>query len=251
MRPSVRRAVFLVAGAGLAAFYLWGLKALPPFGEYHGAYGRVVDSLSIRRTHATGVVSAVNFVFRGFDTIGEEFILFVAALGVAVVLRQMRGEKEGPGADAAAGLEVRPVSEAIRLVALAMIGPVLVIGWWLATHAQTNPSGGFQGGVVMTSAIVLIYLAGQYVELHRMSPVDVLDSVEAFGAGGFVAIGLAALASGFAFLKDFLPLGTIPGAVDSGGTIPLISFCVGVEVATAFLLIISELLEQTLFLRSG
>jgi hypothetical protein len=29
-----------------------------------------------------------------------------------------------------------------------LLGPTALIGWWLATHAQTNPSGGFQGGVI-------------------------------------------------------------------------------------------------------
>jgi hypothetical protein len=53
------------------------------------------------------------------------------------------------------------------------------------------------------------------------------------------------------YLCNFLPLGTTPGAVDSSGTIALISFFVGIEVAAAFVLIVSELLEQTLLIRQG
>lgn len=249
MNASARRGLFLAGLGGLCAFYLWGLRGVPPFGSYRGPYGDVVNALAVAETHATGVVSAVNFDYRGFDTVGEEFILFVAALGVATVLRQLREEQEGSGRDAAPGIEVQPISDAVRLIALAFTGPTLVIGWFLATHAQTNPSGGFQGGVVMTSAVVLIYLAGQYLSLRRLSPVKVLDSLEAVGAGGFVAVGLGALASGASYLADVLPLGKVPGAVDAAGTIPVISFCVGIEVASAFLLIVSELLEQTLFLQ--
>ena len=52
------------------------------------------------------------------------------------------------------------------------------------------------------------------------------------------------------YLYNFLPLGTIPGAVSSSGTIALISFLVGIEVAAAFVLIIGELLEQTLLRRA-
>jgi len=40
------------------------------------------------------VVSAVNFEYRGFDTLGEEFILFIAATGVATVLRHLRDEHD-------------------------------------------------------------------------------------------------------------------------------------------------------------
>ena len=39
--------------------------------------------------------------------------------------------------------------------------------------------------------------------------------------------------------------------MSSGGTIPLISFCVGLEVAAAFVLIVGELVEQTLLVRRG
>jgi len=50
---------------------------------------------------------------------------------------------------------------------------------------------------------------------------------------------------------NFLPLGQAPGAVSSSGTIALISFFVGIEVAAAFVLMIGELLEQTLLVRTG
>jgi multicomponent Na+:H+ antiporter subunit B len=79
--------------------------------------------------------------------------------------------------------------------------------------------------------------------------VDITDAVEAIGAGGFAAIGVSAIPLGLPYLANFLPLGTTPGAVDSGGTIPLISFFVGLEVAAAFMLIFGELLEQTLLIR--
>ena len=124
----------------------------------------------------------------------------------------------------------------------------MVVGWYLASHAQTSPSGGFQGGVVLATAFILIYLAGKLF-FQRVSPVDVTEAAEAIGAGGFVCIGLSAVALGLPYLNNVLPLGHPPGAVDSSGTIALISFFVGVEVAAAFVLIVSELLEQTLLIR--
>ena len=75
--------------------------------------------------------------------------------------------------------------------------------------------------------------------------------VEAAGAGGFAAVGVSAVATGLPYLYNFLPLGSTPGAVSSSGTIALISFFVGLEVAAAFILIVGELLEQTLLIRHG
>ena len=45
-----------------------------------------VADVAVAQTNATGVVSAVNFSYRGFDTVGEEFTLF------------RRGRRDGRGA---------------------------------------------------------------------------------------------------------------------------------------------------------
>jgi multicomponent Na+:H+ antiporter subunit B len=244
--PRQRLWLFGVAIAGFAAFYLWGLAGLPGFGHYPGPYGDVINRIAVKQTNATGVVSAVNFEYRGFDTLGEEFILFVAATGVSLVLRHLRGERERPADDDALDREDAVSTDAIRVAALVFVGPTVVLGWFLASHAQTSPSGGFQGGAVLASAFMLIYLGGQFLTFKRVSPVDITDAIEAAAAGAFAVVGVAALALGLPYLANFLPLGGAPGAVSSSGTIALISFLVGIEVAAAFAAMVSELLEQTL-----
>jgi multicomponent Na+:H+ antiporter subunit B len=248
--PRQRLWFFAVAAAGLVACYLWAFAGLPGFGDYPGPYGEAILRVAVQQTNATGVVSAINFEYRGFDTVGEEFILFTAAAGMSVVLRRLRKERETEPADEADSRTVPPTSSAIRVPALLLVGPTAVIGWWLASHAQANPSGGFQGGVILASAFILVYLSGEFLTFRRLSPDALLDAVEAAGAGGFAATGLAALVMNLPYLDNYLPLGTIPGAVSSSGTIALISFFVGIEVAAAFTAIVGELLDQTL-LRSA
>jgi multicomponent Na+:H+ antiporter subunit B len=249
MTAAVRRWVFLAGAVGFAAFYLWGLTGLPGFGNYPGPYGDIINRIAVAQTNATGVVSAVNFEYRGFDTVGEEFILFASAIGVATVLRQLRGERERPPRDETMNRNMPATSDAVRMVSLLLAGPIFLMGWFLVLHAQTSPSGGFQGGVVLATSFMLIYLAGEYLVFKRISPIDLTDAVGALGAGGFAAVGLSAVAMGLPFLSNFLPLGSAPGAVSSSGTIALISFFVGIEVAAAFVLIVTELLEQTLLFR--
>lgn len=248
MSPRQRLILFFAGMAGLLACLGWAIAGLPGFGNYPGPYGPAILHDAVHQTNATGVVSAVNFSYRGFDTVGEEFILFTAVAGLSVVLRRLRGERESEPLD---NSNKPPTPASVRIPALIFAGPTVLIGWWLASHAQTNPSGGFQGGVVLASALVLIYLAGEFIAFRRLSPVTLLDAVEAVGAGGFAVIGLIALAMGLPYLDNFVPLGQIPGAVSSGGTIPLISFFVGLEVASAFVAIIGEFLEQTLLVRRG
>ena len=252
MTAAVRKWLFFAGLAGLMAFFLWGVTRLPGFGNYPGPYGFIINHVAVGQTHATGVVSAVNFEYRGFDTVGEEFILFIAATGVAMVLRRLRNEQDqNPARDEALDRAASQTSDAVKYGALLFAGPAVLLGWYLGSHAQTSPSGGFQGGVVLATAFVMIYLAGEFLIFRRFSPVGLIDAVGAAGAGGFAAVGLTAVILGLPYLANFLPLGTVPGAVSSSGTIALISFFVGVEVAAAFILIIGELLEQTLIVRQG
>jgi multicomponent Na+:H+ antiporter subunit B len=249
--PRQRLWFFAVAAAGLVACYLWAFTGLPGFGSYPGPYGQQILRVAVQQTNATGVVSAINFEYRGFDTVGEEFILFTAAAGMSVVLRRLRNERKDlpEQLEAAAARDVPRTSPAVRGVALLLVAPTVVLGWWLGTHAQTNPSGGFQGGVVLATAFMLVYLSGELRTARRLRPEAVVDAAEAIGAGGFAAVGVTAVALGFPYLYNFLPLGKIPGSVSSSGTIALISLLVGIEVAAAFVAIIGELLEQSLIVR--
>jgi len=74
--------------AGVVALLVVGMTGLKPSGTGVGPYGDVVAPLSVFARHTTDAVAAVNFDFRAFDTLGEEFILFTSALGVALLLRQ-------------------------------------------------------------------------------------------------------------------------------------------------------------------
>ena len=67
-----------------------GLGGLPAFGHYHGVYGRLwYRGSRLTERHATDLVTALNFDIRGFDTLGEEFILFGSVLGVVLILREL------------------------------------------------------------------------------------------------------------------------------------------------------------------
>src|ERR1700761_3167232 len=96
MSRRARLVMFVIGAAGFGVVLVIGLAGLPAFGDYHGVYGHVINGIGVSERHATDLVTAVNFDFRAFDTLGEEFILFASVLGVVLILRQMRGEQERP-----------------------------------------------------------------------------------------------------------------------------------------------------------
>lgn len=248
MSPRFRVGVFCIAAAGLLLLVVWGLSGLPSLGNYRGPYGIEINERAVPERKAVNVVNTVTFDYRGIDTIGEELILFASAFGVALLLRHEREEEEHSPADHA-GDSVRPLtSDAVRVAALGSIGPTVILGLYVALHGHLSPGGGFQGGVVLATATLFVYLGGRYLIFRSLNPVAMLDLGEGLGAGGFITIGLLGLVAGSAFLENFLRLGA-PRELLSGGTLIPINLTVALAVAAGVVLIVFEFLEQTLVVR--
>jgi multicomponent Na+:H+ antiporter subunit B len=240
-----RRRLFMVGAAGLGALLLWGLGGLPDFRAATPLYGQVINHFAVEERSSTAVVSAVNFDYRGFDTLGEEFILFAAALVLVLLLRDLRQERVGKLA--ANERRAHTTSAAVRLTCIALVGPTVLLAIYISAHGHLTPGGGFQGGVIAATALLLVYLGTDYDIMRRLRPMALVETAKAAGAGGFVLIGFAGLVVSGAFLENFLPLGE-PGELLAAGTIPILSVFVGVEVAGGFVLLLSEFLDQLLLI---
>src|SRR5438270_327021 len=162
MKHPRRTAVFLVCSALLLAVFCWGLAGLDSYGQYTGAYGIFFNQLTVMSRHITNVPTAINFDFRGIDTMGEEYILFGSVLGTLVLLRQLREEQESEGDDQAGVKEISEPSGAVRLLGLVLLVLLIMFGIYIILHAHMTPGGGFQGGAIVGTAMLLVYLTGGY-----------------------------------------------------------------------------------------
>jgi len=237
--------LFLGGAAVLGALLLWGLAGLPDYRSFTPLYGQLVNKDAISERSTTAVVTAVNFDYRGFDTLGEEFILFAAVLVLALLLRRLADERRGPLADSPR--RVHTTSALVRLTALGLVGPTVLLAVYITAHGHLTPGGGFQGGVIAATALLLVFLGSDYEHVQRLRPKPLVETAKAGGALAFVLIGLAGLIVSGAFLENFLPLGH-PGDLVSAGTIPLLSLAVGIEVSGGFVLLLSDFLTQLLVL---
>jgi multicomponent Na+:H+ antiporter subunit B len=230
----------LVALAALGVTLVVAVVDLEPFGHYPGPYGDVLAEVVPGERHTGQLVAATVLDYRGFDTLGEELILFTAACGCVALLRLRRRERGG-----GSSLE-RPVpSFATRALGGALVGPILVLSAYVVVHGHLTPGGGFSGGVIGAGALLLAYAAGQRVRMRRVGSIALLETSEAIGAGGFAALAVGGLIALGATLQNFLPLGT-SGMLLSAGTIPVGNLAIGIEVAGAVALIVAEFLEQAL-----
>lgn len=245
MSRTVRLWLFAASAAGLAAVLVVGFRGLPAFGHYHGVYGLLVTGVGLSMRHATNLVTLLNFDFRAFDTLGEEYILFASVLGVTLLLRVMREEDEEL---AEAEHDLHHSSDSVRLASLLLIPLLLALGVYIVIHGLLTPGGGFQGGVVLASAPAALLLAGRYIELKALAPAWATEAADGIGAAGYALLGLGGLVFASVFFKNFLPAGN-PGQLLSAGFMPLNSIAVGLEVMGAFLIVWGSFLDQALLIR--
>lgn len=233
---SLRVGVLALSLVALGGFLLWALAGLPAFGDYHGAYGRILDRVAVAQRHASNVVGAVTFDYRGFDTLGEEFILFSSVMGVAFILRgELKIKDQSP---------LDPITnEAVRVVGALSAPLVVLAGLWLAAYGYVTPGGGFQGGVAIAAGGALLWVSSTYRNYNRLTPAPLFDAIEGFGASAYVLIGLVGLGLDGAYLTNFLPLGK-SGTLASAGSIGLLNWAAALEVAAANFLLFREFFQE-------
>jgi multicomponent Na+:H+ antiporter subunit B len=218
-----------------AAVLFWGLSGLPPFGDFHGFYGQLLNHIALPQRHTTNVVAAIVFDYRGFDTLGEEFILFAAVSGVVMLLRGDDDEEDDP--------EAAVTSDALRMWGVLLAGVVILVGLWLVAFGMVTPGGGFQGGVTIAGGLLVLYLTVGYTSWRRLSKDAIVDPIEGAGAGAYVVVGLAALIAGAPFLHNVLGPGQ-PGTLFSGGSMTILNWAVAVEVAAANVTLYTQFLAR-------
>jgi multicomponent Na+:H+ antiporter subunit B len=236
MSRRVRIAILTPALAGMATLFAWSIAGLPEFGDYRGPYGLVLNRVVVPLRHTSNVVMGTNFDVRAVDTLGEEFILYAAIVGVMLLLRDETRSRR------AERRTQRLQSDAARLVGVGMIGGGLLIGLWLEAFGYITPGGGFQGGVVVAGAILVLYLVGNHRDYRPFRREHVLDPLEAVGTGGYIVVGLAALASGTAFLTNLFGYGK-SGTLLSGGSVALLNWASAIAVSVAMVTLFAEFLE--------
>jgi multicomponent Na+:H+ antiporter subunit B len=244
-----RLVMFVIGAAGFGVVLVIGLAGLPAFGDYKGVYGQVINGIGVSERHATDLVTAVNFDFRAFDTLGEEFILFGSVLGVVLILRQLRDEHERPSQHEADEHTFGGASAALRALSLILIPTLIALGVYIVVHGHITPGGGFQGGLILAAGPLAVFLAGRYIRMRALAPETLEEIADAAGAAGYALVGLGGLVFAGIFFKNFLPFG-IPGHLLSAGQIPVASAAVGLEVTGAFLVAWSEFLDQAIVIKS-
>jgi len=219
--------VFVILLLIIVGYFLAGTFNLIPFGENRIAgndQGEKVASYYLHntkeKTSVANVVTAIVVNYRGFDTLGEVTVLFLATTGLGSILFRRKEDDE----------EVerinKPSSSLVTTGSRILFPLIALLGIYVFIHGHLTPGGGFQGGAIIATGFLLMLLS--YKNFHASH--KALTWVESLAGISFVMIGFWGLISSNSFLQNIPEVGQLNQLL-SGGVIPVIYIAVGFKVA--------------------
>lgn len=203
-----------------------------PFGIPDTKVGKYYLNKGREETGAANIVTSVVVNYRGFDTLGEVTILFLAAIGLGAVLASMTKWTER---------KIESASLILKTGCRFLFPLILLFGAYIFIHGHLTPGGGFQGGAIIASAFLLIYLTFHGKKIDEIAS----KTTESISGLIFMIMGLIGLAVGnHYFLSNFLPAGKLYNLF-SAGIIPIIYIAIGLKVGSELAKVINNLMENS------
>lgn len=157
-------------------------------------------------TEVPNMVTAVLADYRGFDTMFETVVVFIAGMAVLAILKSS-GRRKGKREH-----EVEAEPDLIVTNTVRLIVPVIqIFAFYVLAHGHVSPGGGFQGGVVMGASFILVALAWDLeVALARFSAEQCILvaalGIVLYGGIGFLSMLLGGEFLDYAELEKVLPV---------------------------------------------
>jgi len=202
-----RLALILVLLIGL--LLAWATQDFPRWGDPHSpASSSSVSSHFIANTgvdtEVPNMVTAVLADYRGFDTMLETVVVFIAGLAVFSILK---GGPKQRTRDREFVVDFEPdliVTNTVRLI----VPVIQIFAFYVLAHGHVSPGGGFQGGVAMGASFILVALAWDLKTALLRFSIDRCFMVAALGIVIYAGIGFLSMFLGGEFL-DYAHLATV------------------------------------------
>jgi len=127
-------------------------------------------------------------------------------------------------------------STIIRTITRKLFPFILLFGLYIVSYGHLSSGGGFQGGVVIGAAIILLSLSQGTSRTEERFRKSILGIMESIGPLLFMVIGFGGILLGYHFLNDFLPKGE-GGRFPGSGFILCLNLAVGLKVGAAMSII--------------
>ena len=220
----------------VTAVLLVTVHSLPLFGSPDNpASNEVVERYvehGLQETGAVNIVAGMILDYRAFDTFGESSVLFLAVSSVMILLMRDKNniDLEEDTLTARELLMERKEKDIIlRKVSFIVIPCILLFGIYVVLNGHLSPGGGFSGGAIMGSALILYSVSFGMMEVNRFFSLKTFRAITTCALMVYAASKAYSFFTGANGLPTGIPLGT-PGAILSSGLIFVLDICVGMVV---------------------
>jgi multicomponent Na+:H+ antiporter subunit B len=142
--------------------------------------------------------------YRGFDTMFETVVVFIAGMAVLAILKNSDNKKSGKRE-----FEVDAEPDIIVTNTVRLLVPVIqIFAFYVLAHGHVSPGGGFQGGVIMGASFILVALSWDLETALARFPLDRCTIVAGAGIILYGGIGLLSMFLGGEFL-DYAELANV------------------------------------------
>ena len=230
------RACAVLICLSLIGLLLFTALRLPEFGTADTLIDSELTEFYVKNTlEETGAVNIVTGIildYRGFDTLGESHVLFIAVCTVLLML-SVRGEKNEALRLKASEYErnFEPGDDVILRSAARILTPLtLVFGLYIIFNGHLSPGGGFSGGAILGAGLILYQNAFGYEKTERFF------TYKTFRWVSVCALLFYSAAKGYHFftganhMENGISAGAAGNILSAGLLLPL-NFAVGCVVA--------------------
>ena len=226
--------VAVVVVAILAALIIYATFDKPRLGDPSAPVHQHLAPWYLEKTpelvDIPNVVTAVLGTFRGYDTLGEVFVVFAACIGVLFILGVQPENGRPATASPSRGLKHHLIPQVVGRL---LIPFIILFGLYVQFHGEYGPGGGFQAGALIATGVILYaLLEGEEAALQAV-PRPVLLGLVIGGACLYGGVGLLCILLGGNFL-DYSVLASDPVTGQQVGIL-LIEAGVGMAVCGALL----------------
>lgn len=242
---------------GTGEFPDWGDPQSPASLHLSGYY---IEN-SVKDTQVPNLVTSVLADYRGFDTMFETAVIFCAGLACFLLLRDFADKKEHFYRHTPTGviLHVKdstktikgekefihmdkdwvPSDLIIKTICRILIPFIQIYAMYVVAHGDFSPGGGFQGGVIFGSSLILLAISYDLKTLVNRVKEKVLGIYAALGVLIYVGVAAICMPLGGRFL-DYSKLALLlPGDPHHVRALGMLGVEIGVGIAvTAVMAII-------------
>lgn len=188
-----------------------------------------------------GISNAVTMIlgsFRGFDTLGETTVVFIASLGVYILMQTLLSVNLSKSFLKTIHLNENNESRIIQSAILLLISVMLLFGLYIQFHGDYGPGGGFQAGVVVASAYFMLLLSAPNSAINMILKEDMIVKILSLGVLIYILTGISSMIFGNKFLDYAIFSTDIKSAYHTG--LFCIELGVGATVFAAMTIIMSK-----------